>query len=164
MQGLADLKENAGRLRDAGSGAVLGGEDHQKIAGWIKNGWLQDRLQGTRRHDGSGKNIHGSREKGHSRLHQEPFPGTQSRQSRPSMVFGLGLAARLGTMASKIVSCCRGSRRRFSRVSRGPLYVFSLRRSSSEVCVLCKIGLNRTTFSPVTILAECEALIASEDF
>lgn len=43
--------------------ALCLGEDHQKIAGCIKNGWLQDRLQGTRRHDGSGKNIHRSREK-----------------------------------------------------------------------------------------------------
>jgi IS30 family transposase len=34
------------------------GEDHHKIAGWIKNGWLQDHLQGTRRHDGNGNDIH----------------------------------------------------------------------------------------------------------
>jgi hypothetical protein len=34
------------------------GEDHHKIAGWVKNGWLQDRLQGTRRHDGNGNDIH----------------------------------------------------------------------------------------------------------
>ena len=34
------------------------GEDHRKIAAWIKNGWLQDRLQGTRRHDGNGRDIH----------------------------------------------------------------------------------------------------------
>ena len=34
------------------------GEDHHKIAGWIKNGWLQDRLQGTRRHDGNGNDMH----------------------------------------------------------------------------------------------------------
>jgi hypothetical protein len=39
------------------------GEDHHKIAGWIKNGWLQDRLQGTRRHDGNGKDIHRIHEK-----------------------------------------------------------------------------------------------------
>jgi hypothetical protein len=39
------------------------GEDHHKISGWIKNGWLQDRLQGTRRHDGNGKDIHRIREK-----------------------------------------------------------------------------------------------------
>ncbi len=39
------------------------GEDHHKIAGWIKNGWLQDRLQGTRRHDGNGRDIHRIREK-----------------------------------------------------------------------------------------------------
>ncbi len=38
------------------------GEDHHKIAGWIKNGWLQDRLQGTRRHNGNGKDIHRIRE------------------------------------------------------------------------------------------------------
>ena len=34
------------------------GEDHHKIAGWIKNGWLQDRRQGTRR----GKDIRRIRE------------------------------------------------------------------------------------------------------
>ena len=39
------------------------GEDHHKIIGWIKNGWLQDRLQGTRRHDGNGNDIHRIREK-----------------------------------------------------------------------------------------------------
>ena len=39
------------------------GEDHHKIAGWIKHGWLQDRLQGTRRHDGNGNDIHRIREK-----------------------------------------------------------------------------------------------------
>ncbi len=39
------------------------GEDHHKIAGWIKNGWLRDRLQGTRRHDGNGNDIHRIREK-----------------------------------------------------------------------------------------------------
>jgi hypothetical protein len=38
------------------------GEDHRKIGGWIKNGWLQDRLQGTRRHDGNGRDIHRIRE------------------------------------------------------------------------------------------------------
>jgi hypothetical protein len=38
------------------------GEDHRKIAGWIKRGWLQDRLQGTRRHDGNGRDIHRIRE------------------------------------------------------------------------------------------------------
>lgn len=39
------------------------GEDHHKISGWIKNGWLCDRLQGTRRHDGNGRDIHRIREK-----------------------------------------------------------------------------------------------------
>ncbi len=39
------------------------GEDHHKIAGWIKNGWLQDRLQGTHRHHGNGNDIHRIREK-----------------------------------------------------------------------------------------------------
>ena len=34
------------------------GEDHHKIAAWIRNGWLRDRLQGTRRHDGNGNDIH----------------------------------------------------------------------------------------------------------
>jgi hypothetical protein len=38
------------------------GEDHHKIAGWIKNGWLQDRLQGTHRHNGNGNDIHRIRE------------------------------------------------------------------------------------------------------
>ncbi|MGB2890871.1 MAG: hypothetical protein WBC04_24530 [Candidatus Acidiferrales bacterium] len=27
------------------------GEDLNKIVGWIKNGWLRDRLQGTRRRE-----------------------------------------------------------------------------------------------------------------
>lgn len=39
------------------------GEDHHKIVGWIQNGWLRDRLQGTRRHDGNGNDIHRIREK-----------------------------------------------------------------------------------------------------
>jgi hypothetical protein len=39
------------------------GEDHRKIMAWIKNGWLQDRLQGTRRNDGNGNDIHRIREK-----------------------------------------------------------------------------------------------------
>src|SRR5712671_6913392 len=30
------------------------GADHQKICGWIKNGWLQDRLQETRRRNCNG--------------------------------------------------------------------------------------------------------------
>ena len=34
------------------------GEDHHKISAWIANGWLRDRLQGTRRHDGNGRDIH----------------------------------------------------------------------------------------------------------
>jgi len=38
------------------------GEDHHKISGWLKNGWLQDHLQGTRRHDGNGRDIHRIRE------------------------------------------------------------------------------------------------------
>jgi hypothetical protein len=38
------------------------GEDHHKIARWIQNGWLRDRLQGTRRHDGNGNDIHRIRE------------------------------------------------------------------------------------------------------
>ena len=38
------------------------GEDHHKIAGWIQSDWLQDRLQGTRRHDGNGNDIHRIRE------------------------------------------------------------------------------------------------------
>ncbi|MHB8525744.1 MAG: hypothetical protein ACYDD2_06235, partial [Candidatus Acidiferrales bacterium] len=39
------------------------GEDHQKISAWIAKGWLQDQLQGTRRHDGNGNDIHRIREK-----------------------------------------------------------------------------------------------------
>ena len=39
------------------------GEDHHKISQWIKNGWVRDRLQGTRRHDGNGNDIHRIREK-----------------------------------------------------------------------------------------------------
>jgi hypothetical protein len=39
------------------------GEDHHKISGWIQKGWLRDRLQGTRRHDGNGRDIHRIREK-----------------------------------------------------------------------------------------------------
>lgn len=34
------------------------GEDHHKISIWIANGWLRDRLQGTGRHDGNGRDIH----------------------------------------------------------------------------------------------------------
>jgi hypothetical protein len=39
------------------------GEDHHKIQRWIASGWLRDNLQGTRRHDGNGKDIHRIREK-----------------------------------------------------------------------------------------------------
>jgi hypothetical protein len=39
------------------------GEDHHKIQRWVASGWLRDRLQGTRRHDGNGKDIHRIREK-----------------------------------------------------------------------------------------------------
>ena len=38
------------------------GEDHHKISRWVANGWLQDRLQGTRRHGGNGNDIHRIRE------------------------------------------------------------------------------------------------------
>ncbi|MCI0620842.1 MAG: hypothetical protein L0387_04085, partial [Acidobacteria bacterium] len=38
------------------------GEDHRKISRWIANGWLQDHLQGTRRHGGNGNDIHRIRE------------------------------------------------------------------------------------------------------
>jgi len=38
------------------------GEDHHKISTWISNGWLRDRLQGTRRHGGNGRDIHRIRE------------------------------------------------------------------------------------------------------
>lgn len=39
------------------------GEDHHKVYKWIAIGWLRDRLQGTRRHDGNGRDIHRFREK-----------------------------------------------------------------------------------------------------
>ena len=39
------------------------GEDHHKISAWIVNGWLCDRLQGTHRHDGNGRDIHRIQEK-----------------------------------------------------------------------------------------------------
>lgn len=39
------------------------GEDHHKIAQWVRDGWLHDRPQGTKRHDGNGKDIHRIREK-----------------------------------------------------------------------------------------------------
>ena len=39
------------------------GEDHHKVQRWIENGWLRDRLQGTRRHDGNGRDIHRFRER-----------------------------------------------------------------------------------------------------
>jgi hypothetical protein len=39
------------------------GESHHKIRHWIANGWLRDTLQGTRRHDGNGRDIHRFREK-----------------------------------------------------------------------------------------------------
>lgn len=39
------------------------GEDHHKISGWTKKGWLRDHLQGTHRHDGNGKDIHRVRER-----------------------------------------------------------------------------------------------------
>jgi len=38
------------------------GEDHHKIERWIAAGWLPDNLQGTRRHDGNGRDIHRIRE------------------------------------------------------------------------------------------------------
>jgi hypothetical protein len=39
------------------------GEDHRKISQWIADGWLRDRLQGSKRHDGNGNDIHRIREK-----------------------------------------------------------------------------------------------------
>ncbi len=39
------------------------GEDHHKIQRWIACSWLRDNLQGTRRHDGNGNDIHRIREK-----------------------------------------------------------------------------------------------------
>ncbi len=54
------------RVRDGYTIRDLGlclGEDHHKIEGWIKHGWLRDGLQGTRRHDGNGSDVHRIREK-----------------------------------------------------------------------------------------------------
>ena len=70
------------------------GEDHHKISVWIANGWLRDRLQGTKRHGGNGNDIHRIREEDILRFHKEPPAGNQPGESRPSVVFGLGLAAR----------------------------------------------------------------------
>jgi len=39
------------------------GEDHRKIQKWIEKRWLRDRLQGSRRHDGNGSDIHRVQEK-----------------------------------------------------------------------------------------------------
>ena len=39
------------------------GENHHKIGRWIASGWLRDQVQGTRRHDGNGKDIHRIRDK-----------------------------------------------------------------------------------------------------
>jgi len=38
------------------------GEGHKKIQRWIDNGWLRNRLQGTQRHTGNGRDIHRFRE------------------------------------------------------------------------------------------------------
>jgi len=38
------------------------GESHKKIQRWIENGWLRDRLQGTQRNNGNGRDIHRFRE------------------------------------------------------------------------------------------------------
>ncbi|MCI0718096.1 MAG: hypothetical protein L0338_03825 [Acidobacteria bacterium] len=56
---------NSRRVRDGYTMRELElclGEDHHKISVWIANGWLQDRLQGTRRHGGNGNDIHRIRE------------------------------------------------------------------------------------------------------
>lgn len=47
-------------IRDLG---LCLGEDHHKIEGWIKNGWLRDGMQGTRRYGGNGNDIHRIRER-----------------------------------------------------------------------------------------------------
>jgi hypothetical protein len=39
------------------------GEDHHKVQQWIESGWLRDRVQGTRRHHGNGRDIHRFQEK-----------------------------------------------------------------------------------------------------
>jgi hypothetical protein len=39
------------------------GEDHHKVRQWIASGWLRDQVQGTRRHDGNGNDIHRIRDK-----------------------------------------------------------------------------------------------------
>ena len=45
------------------SGALDRGEDHHKVQRWVARGWLRDRLQGTRRHDGNSHDIHRFSEK-----------------------------------------------------------------------------------------------------
>jgi hypothetical protein len=39
------------------------GVDHHKVRRWIDSGWLRDRPQGTKRHDGNGDDIHRFRER-----------------------------------------------------------------------------------------------------
>lgn len=58
--GLSRRVRNGYTMRDL---ELCLGEDHRKLQGWIDNGWLRNRLQGTRRHDGNGRDIHRFQEK-----------------------------------------------------------------------------------------------------
>ena len=56
---------------------------HHKIQRWIANGLLRDRPQGTRRHDGNGRDVHRIQEKDILKFHVTlpvilPGPGTIS--------------------------------------------------------------------------------------
>jgi hypothetical protein len=62
VEAIGHLPTRSRRLHDASELELCLGEDHYKIAGWITNGWLQDRLQGTHRHNGNGNDIHRIRE------------------------------------------------------------------------------------------------------
>ena len=53
--GLSRRVRNGYTMRDL---ELCLGEDHHKIQQWVANGWLRNRLQGTRRHDGNGRDIH----------------------------------------------------------------------------------------------------------
>ena len=57
--GLSRRVRNGYTMRDLEECA---GESHKKIQRWIEHGWLRDRLQGTHRHNGNGRDIHRFRE------------------------------------------------------------------------------------------------------
>jgi hypothetical protein len=58
--GLSRRVRNGYTMRDV---ELCLGEDHRKIQQWVGNGWLTDRLQGTHRHGGNGRDIHRFQEK-----------------------------------------------------------------------------------------------------